>query len=80
MVIERPYQEAAEEGHVGVVGILLGQRKTVDSIAKYTEHSYSAIEWAVLRGGEAAVKVLLKQRDVVMMGQRLCATYTDGCH
>jgi ankyrin repeat protein len=63
---------AAEGGHIGVVSILLKQRKSVDPIAKDAEHGYAAMEWALLRGDEAALKVLLKRRELVILGQR-CA-------
>lgn len=65
-----PLSWAAEEGHVGVVSSLLRQRKAVDPIAKDAEHCYSTMEWAVLRGDDAALKVLLKRRELVMLGQR----------
>lgn len=67
-----PLSWAAEEGHVGVVSILLKQRKNVDPIAKNAEHSSAAMEWALLRGDEAALKALLKRRELVILGQR-CA-------
>lgn len=36
------------EGHVGVVEILLSRRMRADAILKDAEHSYLAMEWAIL--------------------------------
>jgi ankyrin repeat protein len=38
----------AIEGHVRLVKILLSRRMKADAIAKDAEHSYSAMEWAIL--------------------------------